>query len=251
MNEPTTLVPHLGHAPFVFEGTGLTHAGRKRDLNEDSILTDPSGVLWAVADGMGGYGYGDLASDIVIDHLVQMPDEGDPSRLLTQHLNAASREIHEKAAEIGIQTMGATVVAMVLNRAIAHIAWAGDSRAYLLRRDAIRLLTHDHSVVQHLIDEGVLSAENVADHAERNVVTRAVGADEAVELDHVRVPIMAGDRILLCSDGLTACLDDSTIRDLVRAAPDPDTAARLLVSTTLERGAPDNVSVILVYVGED
>ena len=233
----------------MFQGAGLTHVGRVRDLNEDSILTDPRGELWAVADGMGGYGHGDVASDIVIDHLVRMPEEGDPSELFDQLLNAAGREILAKAAEFGVQTMGATVVAMVLDGAFANISWAGDSRAYLLRQDTIRLLTRDHSVVQNLIDEGLLSTDNVDQHAEKNVVTRAVGAEDVLELDQVRVPLMAGDRLLLCSDGLTACLDDGTIRDLIRAAPDPETAVRLLVSTTLDRGAPDNVSAVLVFVG--
>lgn len=249
MNEPTTLVPIPERAPFVFEGAGLTHVGRVRASNEDAILTDPSGVLWAVADGMGGHGHGDLAADIVLDHLLRMPEAGDPATLMADLLASASREIVKTASEIGVDTMGATVVAMMLDGAFAYISWAGDCRAYLCRQNAIRMLTRDHSFVQHLVDEGMLSAENADGHAAANVVTRAVGADEVLDVDHIRVPLMAGDGLVLCSDGLTACLDDSSICDLVRAAPDAETAVRSLVRATLERGAPDNVSAIVVSVG--
>ena len=250
MNDPTTLVPEFGLVPLIFEGAGLTHAGRVRRLNEDSILTDPTGVLWAVADGMGGHGHGDVASDIVIECLSGIPDAGDPRALLTSYLTEANRRVLAKAQEFSGATMGATVVATMINGAIAHIAWVGDSRAYLCRSGTIRLLTRDHTIVQELVDEGMLNAESAKVHEESHVITRAVGVEEVLDLDLTSVPLIHGDRLVLCSDGLTECLDDGSIREAVQSTLDPDTACRLLVSAALDGRAPDNISVIVVVVKE-
>lgn len=250
MNDPTTLVPSLGSVPLVFNGAGLTHVGRVRGLNEDSILTDPTGILWAVADGMGGHGHGDVASDIVIACLSDIPDGGDPRTLLTSYLAEANRRVLAKAQEYGGATMGATVVATMITGAIAHIAWAGDSRAYLSRSGRIRLLTHDHTIVQELVDEGALSAASAKVHEESHVITRAIGVNEALDLDFSSVPLMLGDKLVLCSDGLTECLDDSSIQENIQSTFDPDMACRLLVAAALDRGGPDNISVIVVVVGE-
>jgi len=250
MNDPTTLVPEFGSVPLVFDGAGLTHAGRVRQVNEDSILTDPTGVLWAVADGMGGHGHGDVASDIVIECLSGMPDVGDPRTMLTSYLTEANRLVLARAQEFGGATMGATVVAAMITGAIAHIAWVGDSRAYLCRSGTIRLLTRDHTIVQDLVDEGMLNAESARVHEESHVITRAIGVEEVLNLDLNSVPLMQGDRLVLCSDGLTECLDDGSIREAVQSTLDPDMACRLLVAAALDGRAPDNISVIVVVVKE-
>ena len=250
LNDPTTIVPVLNSASLSIRGAGMTHVGCVREHNEDSILTDPTGALWVVADGMGGHGHGDVASDIVIERLSTMPDDGDPPALLASLLEAANRDILEKAAEYGGATMGATVVALMIKGAFGHIAWAGDSRVYLCRRDIIRLLTRDHSVVQDLVEQGVIDADRARHHEESNVVTRAVGAGERIDVDLVTVPLMPQDKLVLCSDGLTDCLDDSLIRNLVQSASDPENASRLLISAALDLGAPDNVSVVVIFVGE-
>lgn len=232
------------------EGAGLTHRGRVRARNEDAILTDPSGVLWAVADGMGGHGHGDVASDIVIDCLAAIPDGAawaDPEAALLAELRRANALVRERARELGAaHGMGATVVALVIRRALAHLAWAGDSRAYLCRRGAMRLLTRDHTVVQDLLDRGVLGPGEAEGHPESHVVTRAVGGDEALEADVAQAPLLAGDWLLLCSDGLTACLDDGAIARALAEAPSPEEACRRLLIESLEAGAPDNVSVVAV-----
>lgn len=249
MDFPTTRIPLADEAP-VSVGAGLTHAGRVRERNEDSILTDPTGVLWAVADGMGGHGSGDVASDIVIERLSTAPDEGDPGLILERLITEANDAIFAHAQAAGGRTMGATVVALMVQNAIGYMAWAGDSRGYLLRRGGLRLLTHDHTVVQSLVDEGVIAVEDAQSHAQANVVTRAVGAEPEIEIDQVTIPFIAGDRVLLCSDGLTGCIGDQRIAALLGEASTPDEACRALITAALEAGAPDNVSVIAVFMVE-
>ena len=246
MTHPTTVVPI--RQPPAIDGAGLTHVGMVRERNEDSILTDPSGVLWAVADGMGGHGHGDVASDLVTGALAAVPTDGDPRRVLVAGIEAANAEVHRRAEVLG--PMGATVVALMIEGRTAHVAWAGDSRAYLLRGGSIAPLTRDHSVVQELIDRGALAPGAAAEHPDAHVVTRAVGAGPGIEVDLVAVPLADGDRIVLCSDGLSGCLPAERIAALLGVAPTAEAACRALVAGALEAGAPDNVSVVVVLVGE-
>ncbi|MCE6950777.1 protein phosphatase 2C domain-containing protein [Cereibacter sphaeroides] len=246
MTGPITAVPLP--LPRV-TGSGLTHRGRRRERNEDAILTDPTGRVWAVADGMGGYGHGDVAADIVIDHLETLSDGALVPAALAARIEAAHSGILAHARRRGILRMGATVVALAVERGTAHVAWVGDSRAYLLREGRLRPLTRDHSVVQALIDSGALSVAQVGSHPDAHVVTRAVGVGDAVEVDTVSTRLVAGDRLLLCSDGLTSCVDEPAIEDHLRAAPSPDDACLALVRAALDAGAPDNVSVIVVEIG--
>lgn len=245
---PTTRVPALSYRFPVAVGAGLTNRGKVREKNEDSILTDPSGLLWAVADGMGGYGHGDVASDIVIDCLAAIPHDADPPAALVAQLEQANRMVTLRQQEPGMGRMGSTVVAMMLTGALAHVAWVGDSRAYLLRSGRLRLLTRDHSVVQDLVDQGVLSAAEAESHPESHIITRAVGGDDALVVDTATVPLDIGDRLLLCSDGLTRCVYEQTIEFLLSNADTPDLACVALVREALENGAPDNVSVIAVQI---
>jgi len=247
MTAPTSRIPPPRLAPPVFHGAGLTHAGRVRPRNEDSILTDPTGVLWAVADGMGGHGNGDVASDIVIDCLSRLPDDVLAAPALRVQLEEANRVVLARAEAEGRQGMGATVVAMMIQNSVANIAWAGDCRAYLMRRGALRLLTRDHTVVQNLVDQGLLSPADRKGHPEGNVVTRAVGGEPELEVEALGVPLVAGDRVMLCSDGLTACLSDQEIADHLRREGSPEAMCAALVHAALEAGAPDNVSVVTLF----
>ncbi|SDE44174.1 protein phosphatase [Ruegeria marina] len=247
MTGPTTRIPAVLPRAPIFFGSGLTHAGRVRESNEDSILTDPSGVVWAIADGMGGYGHGDVASDIVIDCLSQLQDDALAAPELRMRLAEANREVLLRARNQRLDGMGATVVAMMIQNAIATVAWAGDCRAYLLRQGGLRLLTHDHTVVQDMIDQGLLDARDRDDHPERHIVTRAVGALPELEVDTVTVPLISGDRLMLCSDGLTTCIGDQQIASIINGATDPEDVCATLVTKALESGAPDNVSVIAVF----
>ena len=144
--------------------------------------------------------------------------------------------------------MGSTVVAVLIARAVAHVAWAGDSRAYLLRGGHLRPLTRDHSVVQEMVDRGELSPEEAESHPESHMVTRAVGGSEELEVDLVSVPLAVGDRLLLCSDGLTRCVYESTVETLLREAASPEEACQKLIREALDSGAPDNVSAIAIVI---
>jgi len=250
MTAPPSRIPTLRPAPPYFHGAGLTHRGRVRERNEDAILTDPTGVLWAIADGMGGYGHGDVASDVVIDCLSRLQNDVRPGPALTAQLQEANRVVRTRAAHEGRPGMGATVVALMLQDTIAHLAWAGDCRAYLVREGALRLLTHDHTVVQDLVDQGLLSQADRHHHPEGNVVTRAVGGEDILHVETLAVPIVEGDRLLLCSDGLTACLSDAQIGAHLCAADQPPSVCHALVGAALDAGAPDNVSVIVIYAGD-
>jgi PPM family protein phosphatase len=138
----------------------------------------------------------------------------------------------------------------MIQNAVATIAWVGDCRAYLWRNSVLKLLTRDHSVVQEMVDRGLLREEERESHPERHVVTRAVGIDAQVKVDTVSVPMIAGDRMLLCSDGLTACLGDQEIAETMTRGSDPDDLCRTLVMRAVELGAPDNVSVVGVFATE-
>lgn len=248
MPTPQTRVPRPVRSYPVSRGAGLTHVGLVRERNEDAILTDPTGALWAVADGMGGHGCGDVASDLVVNRLATAPDEGDPADILTNLLMQANDDVKRRAENSRVGVMGATVVALLIEHAVGYVAWAGDSRAYLLRDGRLRMLTKDHTLVQDLVDDGVISAADARDHLDSNIVTRAVGADATLEIDLVTVPFIAGDRVVLCSDGLTGCVGDQSIAALVAAAATPEDACRALVTEALEYGAPDNVSAIVVFL---
>lgn len=233
--------------PPVSRGAGLTHVGLVRERNEDSILTDPTGALWAVADGMGGHGNGDVASDIVIDRVSTAPDGGEPLQILVDLLTEANDVIHAMAADRGV-VMGATVVALMIENAVGYLAWVGDSRAYLMRNGRLRLLTRDHTVIQTLVEQGAIRPDQARHHAEANVVTRAVGAEPELEVDTVTVPFLAGDRILLCSDGLTGPVGDQQIEAHLGAADAPEDACRRLIRAALDSGGPDNVSAIAIFM---
>ncbi len=249
LTNPTTRVPLRQAAMPLPDGAGLTHRGRIRERNEDSILTDPDGTLWAVSDGMGGYGYGDIASDITVDCLAAIPDDTpDPVASLVNQLRHANAQVRARAVELGAGVMGATAVAVIVARAMAHVAWVGDSRAYLLRHGSLRLLTRDHTVVQDMVDRGELAPEAAARHPESHVITRAVGGDAEIDVDVTTVLLSAGDRILLCSDGLYGCVFEHRIAQILGEAATPEDACRHLVTDALEAGAPDNVSVIVLHL---
>jgi protein phosphatase len=231
---------------LVAAGAGLSHRGLVREVNEDAILTDPSGALWAIADGMGGHGHGDLAADVVIDTLARLPHGQGGRTLLQDAFAAAHAEVRRRARAEGLGPIGATVVALSIDGDRATVAWAGDSRAYLLRDGALAPLTRDHSLVQGLIDRGALTPEAAPYHPQAHVVTRAVGATERAEPAFAELALRAADVLLLCSDGLTCCLPDAAIAALLASAPDPPAACRALVEATLARGAPDNVSAVVV-----
>jgi len=237
---------HLGG--FKFLSLGRTHAGCVRALNEDAYLDRREVGLWAVADGMGGHECGEVASARVIDGLAAVTTFGSAYAFrhgVCNSLQQANEALVEQAATRLSGAIGATVVSMLVYQGHYACVWAGDSRAYLYRAGEVRRLTRDHSVVQALVDAGELRQDNVRHHKQANVVTRAVGAHPTLELESVHGRIQAGDRFLLCSDGLTAVLGDGEIGDLMKRSP-LQAAVDGLIARAISRGAPDNVTVVVI-----
>ncbi len=244
---PETRLPPAGR--LVASGAGLSHRGRVRSANEDAILTDPTGALWVVADGLGGLGHGEVASDIVIDAFARLPHGSAGRSALQDAIASANAEIRRRSRAEGFGTIASTVVAAAVAGDRAVLAWAGDSRAYVRRAAVLDRLTRDHSLVQDLVDSGALAPAEAEHHPDANIVTRAVGAAERIEPEFREVPLRDGDCLLLCSDGLTRCVPEAEIGATLDAAPTPEAACRDLVDAALGRGAPDNVSVIVVRIG--
>ncbi|MDB5683532.1 MAG: Protein serine/threonine phosphatase PrpC, regulation of stationary phase [Sphingomonas bacterium] len=225
----------------------ITHPGLVRRENEDALALRPAQGLWAVADGMGGHANGRWAAEEVVRALEQAPLDRtvDPDcAAIGAVVGDANRMILARAAGSG-RTIGATLAVLrIVGRRFACL-WAGDSRVYRLRGGGIEQLTRDHSHVQQLVDAGLISVEEAARHPMGNVITRAVGVSPDFSLDNVEGAADVGDSFLLCSDGLTRCLSDRELATIA-AEGDPQQACERMLAMTLARGAPDNVSIVLV-----
>lgn len=233
-------------APTTLVSDAATHPGAVRTRNEDSLVDRPDAGLWAVADGAGGHGSGDVASQAAAAALAAIPGALPPAELLAR-VRLALSQVHadllRQAAAAGPErVICTTIVALLARHGYYACLWAGDSRAYLLRDGALSRVTHDHSLVQELVDRGAITEAEAEHHPQANVILRAVGAGETLELDKVSGRILPDDALLLCSDGL------------FKDVPEPDIAALLaqgagaaaLVQAALERGARDNVSAVVL-----
>lgn len=235
----------------LIRSAAATDVGLKRARNEDSFVLRPEVGLWAVADGMGGHGFGDVASRMATDALNGLAAAPSGEALLEaveQAVAAANRDMRAFAERQGHPVLGTTLVALLIYGAHFACLWCGDSRAYLLREGALRQLTRDHSETQDLIDRGVLDPEEAKLWPRRGVLTRALGAMEAPELDLVSDRWAPGDAFLLCSDGLTAHCEDSDIAAAL-AGEDSQAVCDGLIALTLQRGASDNVTAIVLRCG--
>jgi serine/threonine protein phosphatase PrpC len=242
-------VPFLELQPF-----GVTHAGKVRQNNEDALLVGEGEdeTLFVVADGIGGFEAGEVASSLAVDVLNDLqPDEP---------FKAAIGEANRRIVAAGrgdekLSGMGTTVVAIrfggTQGEPVAEVAHVGDSRAYLRRGGDMNPITEDHSLVAELVRSGDLTRDQAAEHPQKNLITRALGADEEVDVDTAILPIEAGDRILLCSDGLSDMVSEAGISEILAEFPDdPERAARGLLSAALDAGGNDNITVVVVDVKE-
>ncbi|HKP98880.1 MAG TPA: Stp1/IreP family PP2C-type Ser/Thr phosphatase [Actinomycetes bacterium] len=233
-----------------------TDVGRMRKNNEDSYLS--SKPVAAVADGMGGHSAGEVASAIAIEELSALgrrgpwANETDATEDLKQAILRANRRIREMAAsDRKLNGMGTTLVALLEDGDMVHVANVGDSRGYLLRQGELSQVTVDHSLVQELVDDGRLSPEDAERHPQRSVITRALGIDPEVEFDLFTYKLQVGDRLLLCSDGLSDVVEPAQIRKVLLRVRSAQRAARELVTVANEQGGPDNITVIVVDAVDD
>jgi serine/threonine-protein phosphatase Stp1 len=225
-----------------------THPGVRRATNQDALLSRPDLGLWAVADGAGGHSHGEAAARAVVTALDAIPADLTGAEMLTQvrlRLLGAHRVLCDEAVRTGDGFMVSTVVALILREDHFACLWAGDSRAYLVRRGVVEPLTVDHSLVQDLLTAGTIGPEEARDHPDANVITRAIGAGEPdPDLDKRIGQAITGDRFLLCSDGISKALPTSELVGHLCAGA----AAEALVVASLAREATDNVAAVVIDV---
>src|SRR5215204_4959356 len=242
-------VPFLELQPF-----GVTDAGKVRQNNEDALLVGEGedAPLFVVADGIGGFEAGEVASSIAVEVLKELqPDE--PFRAAIGEANR--RILAAGRGDEKLSGMGTTVVAIRFGgthrEPVAEVAHVGDSRAYLMRGGTMKPITEDHSLVAELVRSGDLTRDQAAEHPQKNLITRALGADEEVDVDTTVLPIEAGDRVMLCSDGLSDMVSETRISEIQGEFPDdPEGAARHLLAAALDAGGNDNITIVVVDVKE-
>lgn len=224
--------------------------GCVRTHNEDSYLVQSP--LFCVCDGMGGHAAGEVASSIAVETIARLaPQEADPTRLAAA-VEAANAAIIEAAANgLGKAGMGCTATAAYIEGNVIAIAHVGDSRAYLLHKGTLIRITHDHSYVEELVDAGEITADEARVHPNRSVITRALGSDPAMYADHFQLNIEEGDRLILCSDGLSSMISDGEIETIATQSPTAQICTDNLVDAALNAGGADNVTVVVVDVVDD
>lgn len=231
-----------------YTAASYSHVGMVRKINEDACLELTWAGLWAVADGMGGHAAGDYVSSLAVDSLRSLPmlDSLDEfSGEVRDGLAWVNGIVREETVRRGVAMMGSTVVVLAARGDQAIGLWAGDSRLYRLRAGSIERLTHDHSYVQELQDSGLLNEAEARVHPRGNIVTRAIGVEDNLELQAVALQVQPGDTYLLCSDGLNKTAEDHEIAEVLGHA-DPYEVVRSLVHLGLTRGAPDNITAVVV-----
>lgn len=226
-----------------------TDIGRVRERNEDSVLVDPP--LYVVADGMGGHRGGQVASQVALETMEELATEGPGS--LADHVHRANRAVWDRSVEDErLSGMGTTLTAARIDGASALIAHVGDSRAYLLRDGMLRQLTTDHTLVDRMVKSGEITEAEAEVHPHKNVLTRALGTDEQVEVDEDSIALVDGDRLLICSDGLTGMVTEDQIQAILENSDHPQQAADRLVKAANRAGGIDNISVVVLdAIGEE
>ncbi|HET9680115.1 MAG TPA: protein phosphatase 2C domain-containing protein [Gammaproteobacteria bacterium] len=251
----------LKKATNPWTSAGLSHPGRVRKTNEDAFLVQPQAGLWAVADGMGGHAAGDVASRTVVDALAQVGASGSLTTLdalvtaTEDALLEANTELLKLAMAQRQSLIGTTIAVLVSMGNHVVCLWAGDSRIYRYRptdkaKRALQPLTQDHAVVEELMQVGLLNEAEVDLHPHANRITRAIGAADTLFVDMEIYALQKGDQFLICSDGLYKELSSDDIASIMAAQDNDESCAQALLDKTLERGARDNTSVVIMSYGE-
>lgn len=235
--------PHTRRGAVTSFGS-RTDIGCIRDHNEDSLIVAPP--LFVVADGMGGHAAGEVASEIAVNVLAELAPAHPDGEALAHAVKEANRAIIQAANEgRGRQGMGTTMTAAMLENERLVIAQVGDSRAYLLHQGKLQQLTRDHSLMADMIEAGQLTPEEARVHPNRSVITRALGSDPQLQPDIYEINVETGDRLLVCSDGLSTMLRDEDIESTLCRVQDPQRCASQLVNEAIAAGGLDNVTVIV------
>lgn len=240
---------------------GKTNVGKVRDNNQDSFFADyifGGAFLAVVCDGMGGANGGNIASELAVSTFVEAVTAGienlereklspDGAEGVISHaVSLANERIYEKAqAEKELEGMGTTLVCLLLYKGMAYIANIGDSRLYVVTKDTIAQITHDHSYVQTLVDKGKLLPDEAKNHPNKNVIMRAVGTDTEVRADFFKL-LYEGKGFLLCSDGLSNFVIDEEMQRIIREAATPEIAVDALIKKANKNGGSDNITAVLV-----
>ena len=233
----------------------ITDIGKKRKLNQDYVFTSEIPVghlpnLFLVADGMGGHNAGDYASRYTIETIVEdigSSSNDSPVIVLEKAIQSANRLIRQRSFEDeDLSGMGTTVVAATIDEDRLCVANVGDSRLYVINNREIKQITRDHSLVEEMVRMGGLQREQARSHPDKNIITRAIGAQDEVEIDFFQMTLSKDDIILMCSDGLTNMIDDEEIRMILQGQRDIVEKAETLVNAANNNGGKDNIAVILV-----
>lgn len=229
-----------------------TDVGKVRANNQDAPIVSEKLRLYGVADGMGGHKGGEVASTSARDDLLRELEGKTPSvAALSGAIEEVNRQIyHQQEHDDALTGMGTTLSVLWMSDDFVYIGHVGDSRVYLLRDGEFKQMTLDHSLVEQLVREGVLTEEEAQNHPMRNIITRAIGTDESVEVDVVVEERRKGDLWLACSDGLHGLVDDRQMRDALRQYA-PEKAADVLLKAALDAGGRDNVTLVIVHDGEE
>ena len=237
---------------------GLTDKGKVRTANQDAFRIDtaPDGsyTLAVLCDGMGGVRGGEIASQLAADSFMQYAGEllradtqEDAAQILREASAYANIKVYDRAfRDDECRGMGTTLVAVLLREHDAAVVNIGDSRCYWLAEGQLRQVTRDHSLVQNMVDRGLITEEEARSHPRKNVIMRAIGIERTIRSDIFRLDVREGDALLLCSDGLSNLVSPEEISAMLRSRESDEAVCTELLKLTLERGAPDNVTLVLV-----
>ncbi|MEA3640545.1 MAG: protein phosphatase 2C domain-containing protein [Lamprobacter sp.] len=234
---------------FVFQSASTTHPGRVRSVNQDALIDLPERGVWAVADGVGGHQQGEAASQAVVSAIAEVATSAHPEGLveaIRQGIIGVNQQLLQRAHELGPDALiASTVAVMVADTNHCICLWAGDSRVYGFRQGRLSRLTRDHSQVEELVERGLLSAQDALHHPEANIILRAVGRTQMLELDAVVYDLYDQDKYLLCTDGITKELDEQEIAAVLAKGSCHENCKQLL-ELALSRHCADNVAMIVV-----
>ena len=234
--------------PIRWTSASRSHPGLVREVNEDACLEQPECGLWAVADGMGGHALGEFASRLAVRSLIDLPVPQSLEQYVEdaqERLQSANRRLRDEAAQRDVPVIGTTIVALLASGRHCACLWAGDSRIYLYRAGRLRLLTRDHSEVEAARSRRHTNSDDTLLRPPANLITRALGAEDTLEIDRATVEVVDGDVFLLCSDGLSNEVSELAMEQALLPG-NCRQASQALLDLALQRGGHDNITAVVV-----